>query len=456
MKRTKISVLFLTAVVGAALGLSLLLPACSDGTEQGEYATVIISLGGSENSRQLVGLGTAGATTESHTYQLKIDSGEFKDFAPGDTLTVSATSHTFEIRAYGDADSVWWGTDHPFQPGASVLRAIGTKSQTIKTGENTVSIDLYSALDVSSWEELAWAVQGDDGSTRKETIILKGDMTAASQITIKRTIELRAEGGAVTITRSTSFTGSNSGAPGSFFSVSSGGILAIGATVEGESINSTITLDGGHDASSTSGTIIAYAPLITSSGDCIIGSGVTLQNNKNNNQLGDEYSAGGVAITGGTLTLYGKIIDNSSDDEDGGGVYITSGGSFLMEPEAVIRGNSAGRGGGVYVYGAGSTFIMSGGTISSNTANYSGGGVYILGADSTFTMNGGTISSNTAGDNGGGVYVGLGTFDISAAGQDYNSWVTSNSASPTGGFANVYIDDGTLNGGPNGGGGTGW
>jgi hypothetical protein len=76
----------------------------------------------------------------------------------------------------------------------------------------------------------------------------------------------------------------------------------------------------------------------------------------------------------------------------------------------IISSNTADSGGGVYVSDSG-TFTMSGGIISSNTAD-SGGGVYVSGSG-TFTMSGGVISGNTANFNGGGVYLGpYGTFRI--------------------------------------------
>jgi len=65
MKRTKICAIFLTVAV------ALLLATCSDGADQGEFATVTISLGNSEASRVLVQVSQGGSsTTESHHYKI--------------------------------------------------------------------------------------------------------------------------------------------------------------------------------------------------------------------------------------------------------------------------------------------------------------------------------------------------------------------------------------------------
>jgi uncharacterized repeat protein (TIGR02543 family) len=118
----------------------------------------------------------------------------------------------------------------------------------------------------------------------------------------------------------------------------------------------------------------------------------------------------GSKISGNTATAY---IGSSNDPTIGGGVYVqygyelnSSGGTFIMNG-GEISGNCADYGGGVYVGGGvqyrnDGTFIMNGGLISGNTSNERGGGVYTNG---TFTMSGGVISGNTGIGAGGGVYV---------------------------------------------------
>jgi len=117
---------------------------------------------------------------------------------------------------------------------------------------------------------------------------------------------------------------------------------------------------------------------------------------------GGSGSGGGVYVDGTFIMTGGTISGNTA--KYGGGVYISSG-RFTMSG-GTISGNTAdgGSGGGVYNYGS---FTMSGGTIRSNKADSElGGGVL---SNGTFTMTGGTISGNTAWL-GGGVYTYTGTY----------------------------------------------
>jgi len=117
---------------------------------------------------------------------------------------------------------------------------------------------------------------------------------------------------------------------------------------------------------------------------------------------------GGVCVNnGGTFIMSGGTISGNTASY-GGGVYV-NGGIFNMNG-GVISGNTVNYGGGVCVNNKG-TFTIQSGTISGNTASY-GGGVYILNSG-IFTMQGGTISDNVANkSNGGGIYleVNSGTF----------------------------------------------
>jgi len=428
MKTDKISVLFLiTAVV-----LPFLLAACFSewtGQETGELAAATISIAASDTSRQLVTT-TSGTTSETHTYKLKIDNGGFTDFTPGSTFSVVTGSHTFEIRAYGNPDTIWTepNNPHPFPSETPVLRAIGKTSGTVtQSGPNSFSITLDSATEVTNWAELEWAVLDPESlysAGRKEAIILKpGTWNATSTITIDREIELRAEGGAVTIIRDSNFEDEFFNITGADSTIGTfAGKLAIGRTLplsetdKGANVGSSIILDGGStDDPATS--LTAQAPLIIAAGDCTIGSSVILRNNKNMN-VGSGVTSqrpplpGGVLVTGGTFTLWGAITGNeeaSNSGRRGGGVFM-SGGSFVMEDGALIGSNtSSDSGGGVSMTG-GSFVMEKGALIGGNTAGCYGGGVYIenLNSSSSFTMNGGTIggekSPNTAID-GAGVFI---------------------------------------------------
>ena len=193
------------------------------------------------------------------------------------------------------------------------------------------------------------------------------------------------------------------------------------------------------------------------------------------NIVSSAYNYGGGVFVYGTFTMENGIITkNSSEQGYGGGVNIGSYGTFTMR-DGTISDNDAGMtGGGVNLgaYGAsGATMTLEGGTISGNTASYNGGGVavstgdftmsggtiggtklntakigggvYVDGPNSNFIMTGGTISGNTATQKGGGVYVSsissftLGSSSAAAASSPVISGNTKTGSSPN----NVYLDN---------------
>jgi hypothetical protein len=128
-----------------------------------------------------------------------------------------------------------------------------------------------------------------------------------------------------------------------------------------------------------------------------------------------------VEVNKAKLTIRdGAILRNNDNTGNGGAVWVygdVSGDAEMIMTGGTISGNTAtGGGGGVYVEANGTsirraTFTMTGGSISENTAaNSRGGGVYVRGNGGTTTLNmrGGIISGNKAtgtDGNGGGVYV---------------------------------------------------
>ena len=159
--------------------------------------------------------------------------------------------------------------------------------------------------------------------------------------------------------------------------------------------------------------------------------------NKANGEYGE---GGGVYVKNGTFEMSGgNIEDNSLSGENcGGGVYVGESGKFTMT-DGFIRYNRANGGAGVYVNSKSTSFEMSGGEISKNKAyatyrfNGKGGGVLV---DGTFIMSGGSITNNSAnnGDDngtvtygqGGGVCVGsaglTGTFKVSGSATITQNW----------------------------------
>ena len=164
----------------------------------------------------------------------------------------------------------------------------------------------------------------------------------------------------------------------------------------GEIKNNTAVGNGGGIYSTGSGKLNMYGT-IEDAGLTITGNAKITGNRCGIN--GSSHDGGGI-YNNGTLKMDSGIISGNSATDDGGGIYAY--GTFEMTG-GTITGNDTNFGGGVLLSGNSSKFLMSGGTISNNTAYVMGGGVHVNG--STFEMTGGTITGNTADVNGGGVYV---------------------------------------------------
>jgi hypothetical protein len=225
------------------------------------------------------------------------------------------------------------------------------------------------------------------------------DMTSAVTVNKDITITTTA-GAAVSLNRNAGNTANV------FFNVTGSGNTLILRTGTGGSL----TLDGKKDTVTSSDSLVK----VTLGGELEINDGVTLTDNMNTGTSGGAVNLASSSI----LTMNGGTISNNAG-RSGGGVYANNS-TMTIGGNAVISGNSnsaAMAGGGVYITGSAASLIMTGGTISGNTASTSGGGVYVDAG--TFTMTGGTISGNTAPSGGGGVYVYNGIFTKSGGGTIY-------------------------------------
>ncbi|MCL2721272.1 MAG: hypothetical protein FWD47_08035 [Treponema sp.] len=226
----------------------------------------------------------------------------------------------------------------------------------VRAGKNTnVEIDMYSAVEVNSWEGLREALE-DSSSNRRLYIHVKNNLQALSN----------------------------------------------GITVNGEKFlisNSNITIDG---SSFTNPNPMFTLP--ASNSNFIIvpqwhGGTITIIGNQNaNNPI--------IRINDGYLEISGVTLRDNKRTTGNGGAVEMNGGYFNMD-DGTITGNSAAYGGGVYINGQ---FSMSGGTITGNSATTEGGGVRLTSGN--FYMEGGTISGNNSGNQGGGVYVATGGLNI--------------------------------------------
>ncbi len=146
-----------------------------------------------------------------------------------------------------------------------------------------------------------------------------------------------------------------------------------------------------------------------------------------------------------TITVNGGVIKDGNKS-NGGAIYINPSGNLTLEGGNVTL-NYSDYGGGIYVDGGG--FVMNGGSVCGNTAQYNGGGIYINNNndyDGNAIINGGYVSYNkiNAGDgDGGGLHVRNSTLTFNAG------EINNNLAGAGGGIsmynnAHVIMNGGTI------------
>ena len=153
------------------------------------------------------------------------------------------------------------------------------------------------------------------------------------------------------------------------------------------------------------------------------------------------YYKGGGVYTAGTFNYNGgDIYYNEATDGgtrgDGGGVYV-AGGTFNLISGQSITKNTAVNGGGIYIKGGELNVYgtVGGSTADKNTAT-NGGGIFADGG--TMNLNNGAVVSYNQGTNGAGVYVNSGYGNFMKAGSNINN----NTGATNGG--GVYINGGML------------
>lgn len=123
---------------------------------------------------------------------------------------------------------------------------------------------------------------------------------------------------------------------------------------------------------------------------------------------------GGIYQLNGSKKTIFKLNSGSVSYNAERGIYVAKC-SFTMAGGAVsgnkATNNGQTNGAGVYA-GYESDVVISGGTISSNTAGGNGGGIYLAQTDSSVTIEGGTISGNLASGNGKGIAVANGSLKM--------------------------------------------
>lgn len=238
--------------------------------------------------------------------------------------------------------------------------------------------------------------------------------------------------------------------------------------------------DGGGISMNTGGTFTMYGGEI--SGNVCPGTGggvvsaavyLKLYGGTISNNTADER--GGGVFTNMPLTISDGITITGNQSEKGGGIYTydeditidggkitgntaTYGGgvchigayrnyTLTISGSATITGNTATEGGGVYVESGKNTsnwnkgqgaLVITGGSITNNTATGNGGGVCIP-ERGRLTIAGGNVTNNTATGNGGGVYFNGESEKFNISG---NINVTGNKKS--GKANNIYLPNGQI------------
>lgn len=296
-----------------------------------------------------------------------------------------------------------------------------------------ITLTSASELDGGAVISRSAALTGEELFVNEGTLTLDQITLDGKNIATAKTLVSNVEGATLTVGAKAVLRGAN-GQNGGALSVS-GGEAEIYGTVSSNSAT-----NGG-------------AVYVTAGTVRIISDGVT-GNNANH--------GGAVYMTGGTLSVEGTVSGNSATN--GGAIYVaggtlnieatvsgnnaTSGGAVFMiggdaDVSGTVSGNDATNGGAVYLEGG--TFVVSGGTISGNTATMSGGAIY--GTNGSVSITGGSVTNNRAsGGNGGAIWYGGGS-SVSVVGGSF----AGNAAVGSGGV--IYQNAGTvtLSGGTMGG-----
>jgi hypothetical protein len=168
-----------------------------------------------------------------------------------------------------------------------------------------------------------------------------------------------------------------------------------------------------------------YGGAIYNAGTLAVNNSVLSGNSASVSDISSFAGFGGAIYNTGSLTIAGSTVsDNRAYGGDGGA--IVNGGTMSVSA-STLSGNSALRQGGAILNGG--TLTVTGGTIANNSAQY-GGGIESAGYKATVVLTGVTLSGNTAYD-GGALWNG-GTMSLSGC------TVTSNTATDAGG--GIYND----------------
>lgn len=258
------------------------------------------------------------------------------------------------------------------------------------------------------------------GTLSEGNYYLKHSVTATDNITISGAVNLCLNGRTLDM-------------DGHHFIVNSGGSLTICDCGSGGTITGGSAEQGGAVLANSGGSLTLHSGSIT---------GNTASGGGDGSRGSDRAGGGAVCVNGGSFNMTGGSIENNTanvtEKNDGGGGVLINSGSFNMSGGFItcnsVSGPDNSTGGGVHVNSG--TFTMTDGYISSNSAPNGGGVTVFKGTQegtSSFILSGGSITNNSATTAGGGIYVLPGTeFKLSGAPD-----ISGNTAG--GAASNIYL-----------------
>ncbi|WP_121666461.1 T9SS type A sorting domain-containing protein [Mesonia aquimarina] len=220
----------------------------------------------------------------------------------------------------------------------------------------------------------------------------------------------------------------------------SGSMTVDGTTIDGNTASGAMAAQGGGGIFNEMGTLNIENSAVIS----------------NNIADGTSGSGGGILNNQGSLTVTDTEISGNTAVRAGGGIEENSvSGSMLTMTNVDLMDNDAaanpGNGGGLHISGPGDSMIT-GGTVSGNTASAEGGGLW--NGSGSMTVDGTTIDANTASgamadQGGGGIFNEMGTLSIENSAVISNNIVDGTSGSGGGILNNqgsLTINDSEISG----------
>ena len=341
----------------------------------------------------------------------------------------------------------------------SVTNLTTTTATDPETGEG-ITVTTAAAATVSNTSPTLEHASGGNGGaiySLKGTVNMVGGTIQACSATSGGAIYAAA--GAVNISGGTMH-GNSATSGGALFYAGSDTVTISGGTIGGDGHANTAVNGGAiYMASGTAditGGTISYNEATACGGAIYALNAYVNVNGSGASIIRNMAAVNGGAVHMETLTfklIKGSITDNSAPNGGavwaGTGTVELSGGSMsnnsatgvsttTTDPDTGVETTTTTGGSGGAVYAESSAFVMTGGTLSSNTANENGGAVYAESGSINVKNSGSQVKNNTATNgSGGGVFAESGSVTMSGSAKFYGN----EAASGNGGA--LYVGSGT-------------